>query len=73
MNEYLVSKIFNLCVVKLSNSPLLLAFHALILIILNHNLIRSDLIRGSLTILGNHTRTGNLAAFRDCFNGFFVE
>jgi hypothetical protein len=26
----------------------LLAFHALILIILNHNLIRPDLIRGSL-------------------------
>jgi hypothetical protein len=27
---------------------LLLAFHALILIILNHKLIRPDLIRGSL-------------------------
>ncbi len=32
----------------------LLAFHALILIILNHNLIRPDLIRGSLTDEADH-------------------
>ena len=31
----------------------LLAFHALILIILNHNLIRPDLIRGSLVVCRN--------------------
>ncbi len=53
MNDNPVSKTSNLCVAKLTNSraiacPVFIDWGALILIALNHNLIRPELIRGSL-------------------------
>jgi len=48
MNEQLVPKTINLCVVKLANSRAIGKFHALILIALNRNLFRPDLIKDSL-------------------------
>jgi len=48
MNEHLASKIINLCVVKLSNSDAITCVSRLDLEYFEHNLIRPDLIRGSL-------------------------
>ena len=48
MNEHLVSKIINLCVVKLSNSGAITCVSRLDLDHFERNLIRPDLIRGSL-------------------------
>ena len=50
MNEHLVSKMINLCVVKLSNSGAITCVSRLDLDRFEHNLIRPDLIRGSLGI-----------------------
>ena len=48
MNEHLVPKIINLCVVKLSNSGAITCVPRLDLDHFEPNLIRPDLIRGSL-------------------------
>ena len=48
MNSYLVSKTSSFYVANLRNSQLLRAIRALKLDILNHNLLRSEKIRGSL-------------------------
>ena len=52
MNEHLVPKIINLCVVKLSNSGTITCVSRLDLDHFEHNLIRPDLIRGSLAKIG---------------------
>ncbi len=52
MNSCLASKISSFCVPNLRNNPLLRAIRALNLNILDHNLLRPELTRGSLVLCG---------------------
>jgi hypothetical protein len=50
MNSYLAPKMSSFCVANLRNSWLLRAIRALNLNILNHNLLRSEWIRRSISL-----------------------
>ncbi len=64
MNSHLAPKMPRYCVANLRNSGLLRAICALYRNILNHNLLRSDLVRGSLVSRTNLTM--NLQAQFHC-------